>query len=588
MTHPLRLVALVTALLALPAMLPAQGLGVTAAIFRQFLVDYWDWRLADEPELATHIGVPTYDHRWRDWSMPARARARAARQEFLQRLVYIATGTLSSAERLSADLLMDDLRAELDAEPWLLMAQRVSPHDGAHNQVFDVVEQMPADTIEDYERILARIRALPGSVEQQIAWLHSQLEAGRAQPARIVDLVIEQLEAQRAMPADDSPLLAAFRRMPGGIDAADQQRLRRGAAAAYDEQFVPAWRALAAFFRETYRPAARPEVALSALPGGAEGYRALVRAYTGSPLTPEQIHQIGLEEVARIAREMARVAREAEFDGTPVAFEQSLARRDGMPLDGVDAILDYARDVRARLVPVLPRVVRLPRAGIDVRAAQAHRTAGGGLRYTAGTADGHRAAWFIIDASRPESRLAFRLEPLVLQAMAGHHAQVGRSREMEGAPAFRRAFDVPVFSNGWALYAESLGTEMGSVYRDPAARFGRLASERRHALALVVDTGIHALGWSRARAEQYLAERAPLDDASADVDWYIASPGEALTYKLGELKIRDERRRVERELGPWFDLHEFHEVVLRQGAVPLDVLEEQVTAYIRAARATVQ
>jgi uncharacterized protein (DUF885 family) len=192
-----------------------------------------------------------------------------------------------------------------------------------------------------------------------------------------------------------------------------------------------------------------------------------------------------------------------------------------------------------------------------------------------------------IDVSAPEARLAHRLDPLLLAAgVPGHHLQLGVARELTTVPAFRRTLDVPIFVNGWALYAGSLGTETGAVYRDAAGQFGRLASERRHALALVLDTGLHALGWSRTEAEAFLSRHAPGEPTTL-IDRIAASPAEALTWKLGELGIRAERRRVERELGPWFDPREFHEVVLRQGAVPLDVLEEQVTAYVAAARATV-
>jgi hypothetical protein len=226
----MRRAVLVTLLLAVPALLPAQGLGVTAAIFRQFLVDYWDWRLADEPELATHVGVDTYDHRWRDWSTAARTRAREARQEFLQRLVYIATGTLSTPERLSADLLMDELRAGLDAEPWLALVGRLSPARGAHHEVFDTIAQMPARDVDDYERLLARLRALPAWADQQIELLRRQLALGFAQPVDAVDAVIAQIEAQRGESADRTPLLAAFRAFPAAIpEAAQGPAARRGA-----------------------------------------------------------------------------------------------------------------------------------------------------------------------------------------------------------------------------------------------------------------------------------------------------------------------------------------------------------------------
>jgi uncharacterized protein (DUF885 family) len=236
----------------------------------------------------------------------------------------------------------------------------------------------------------------------------------------------------------------------------------------------------------------------------------------------------------------------------------------------------------------MPRLVgRLPRTVVQVQLGDPHGAGRGAVRYTAGTSDGRRPAVVTIDPAAPETRLVHRLEPWLLHAaLPGRHVQVGLAREQAALPAFRRALDVPVFSNGWALYAESLGSEVQAGSRDLAVQFGRLASERLFTLALIVDTGVHALGWSRDEANAFLRRHAP-EQAPGLVDRIAASPGELLTYKLGELGIRGERRRVERELGPWFDPREFHEVVLRQGAVPLDVLEEQVTAYVSAARATV-
>jgi uncharacterized protein (DUF885 family) len=583
----MRMAAFLVAVMAAPAVLTTQGLGVSAGALRQTFVDYWEWRLADEPELATQIGRSDYDDRWRDWSSAGRARTRTMRQEFLQRVLYIASGNLSPAERLSADLLAYDLRTELEAEPYLALVQRVSQQNGAHNQVFRVIDQMPARTVRDYENIIARLRALPEYVDQHIDLMREQFDGGLTQPAVIVDRIVEQVAAQRGTPAAESPLLAAFSRFSDDIPPADRERLHRQASAAYLERFVPAWTRYEAFLRDIYRPKARPQVGLTSLADGRRAYDVLVRTYTTTRMTPEDIHELGLREVARIEREMQRVAGEAGFDGPISEFERQLAARPDMRFSSQEEMLAYARDVLARVEPQMPRLfVRLPRAAVAVRPIPSDREAASASSYTAGTPDGARPAWFNMNTYRPQEQVKYRTEALVLhETLPGHHLQVGLARELTGVPEFRRALGITAFIEGWALYAESLGGDIGTVYREPATRFGQLASEQFRAVRLVVDTGMHALGWSRERALEYFTERVP-SQSVAEIDRYIAWPGQALAYKVGELRIRELRRRAERELRIWFDIRDFHDAILRHGPMPLDMLDEQIDAYIASARAS--
>ncbi len=579
----MRMAALLVAMAAMPTVLPAQGLGVSAGALRQTFVDYWEWRVADEPELATQLGRTDYNDRWRDWSSAGRARTRTMRQEFLQRVLYIASGNLSPAERLSADLLVHDLRAELDGEPYLALVQRVSQQNGAHNQVFRIIDQMPARTVQDYENIISRLRALPEYVDQHIDLMREQLAGGLVQPVVIVDRILEQLAAQRETSAGQSPLLSAFSRFPAEIAPGDRERLGREVAAAYTERFVPAWSRYEAFLRDTYRPRARPGLGLTSLMDGRRAYDVLVRTYTTTRMTPEEIHELGVKEVARLEREMQRVAREAGFDGPASEFERQLAARPDMRFSSQEEMLAYARDVLARVEPEMPRLFsRLPRAPVAVRPIPPDREAASASSYTAGTPDGTRSAWFNINTYRPQEQVKYRTEALVLhETLPGHHLQVGLARELTGVPEFRRALSITAFIEGWALYAESLGGDIGSVYREPATRFGQLASEQFRAVRLVVDTGIHALGWSRERALEYFTAHVP-SQSVAEIDRYIAWPGQALAYKVGELRIKELRRRAERELRTWFDVREFHDAVLRHGPLPLDMLDEQIDAYIAA------
>ncbi|HEY6508762.1 MAG TPA: DUF885 domain-containing protein, partial [Vicinamibacterales bacterium] len=301
---------------------------------------------------------------------------------------------------------------------------------------------------------------------------------------------------------------------------------------------------------------------------------------------PEEIHQLGLKEIQRIEGEMRAIAAEYGFAGSVAEFERDLAARPGMRFESEDEMLAYAESTLASLRPVLSKLFsRVPRAEVRVRPIPPDRAASTASSYTPGTADGSRPAYFNMNTYRPTEQVKYRTEALVLhETVPGHHLQVGLARELEGLPTFRTVFNATAFVEGWGLYAESLGAALGTVYRDPTTRFGRLASEQFRAVRLVVDTGIHARGWSRDQAREYFALHVPAQSL-AEVDRYIAQPGQALAYKVGELKIQELRRRAEQALGPRFDIRAFHEAVLRNGSLPLDLLEEQVSGYIDAARA---
>jgi uncharacterized protein (DUF885 family) len=566
---------------------PAPAVGVSSAGLRQTSDNYWQWRLADSPELATRVGRIEHNGRWRDVSKAARQRARAAREEFLQQVLYVGVGNLTAAEHLTVGLLEHELRTALEVEPYQELVESVSQSDGLHNQVFAVIDQMPARTVRDYENIIARLRALPLYIDQSIELLREQLASGLAQPPVVVNLMLDQVVAQASAPQDQSPLLAAFRAFPGDIGTTEQNRLRADARIAYTEHFVPSWKRLEAFLRETYlgvASQARSEPGLATAPYGERAYASLIRLYTTTRMPASEIHQLGLKEVARIEGEMSRIARESGFTGSVTEFERRLGGDPAMHFSTQEEMLQYARDVLARVEPQLPQLFRRsPQTRVGVRPIPADREASTASNYTAGTADGSRPAWFNMNTYRPRDQTKYTIEALVLhETVPGHHLQVGLAREIEGIPEFRRVFRSASFTEGWALYAESLGGELG-VYRDPANRFGQLASELFRAVRLVVDTGIHSMGWSRDRAREYFAGHVPAQSL-AEVDRYIARPGQALAYKLGELEIKRLRRKAEQALGSQFDIRDFHQAVLRNGPLPLDLLEPQVDAYITQAK----
>jgi prolyl oligopeptidase len=571
-----------------PAVLVAQGperfSGPSSQTLAQLTGDYWEWRLAVQPELATRVGRTEHNDHWRDLSKRARDRQRQDREEFLQKAMYLSPGNLNPTDLVTSLLMEHELRTQLEAQDYLTLVQLVSQSDGVHNEVFSVIDQMPSRTVKDYENIIARLRALPAHVDQATDLMREQLAAGLAQPAIVVDLTIDQVIAQSKPSAAESPLLAAFRRFPSEISTADQERLRTQARTAYELQFVSSWKKLETFLRDVYRTQARPQTALTSLSNGRTAYAVLIHAYTTTRMTAEEIHELGVQEVARIEKEMERLARAEGFTGPVTDFEKQLAARPGMRFSSQAEMIQYARDVLARLQPALPRLfLRVPKMKVDVRPIPADREASTASNYTAGTADGSRPAWFNMNTYRPHEQVKYRTEALVLhETVPGHHLQIGIARELQGLPEFRKVFTAAAFSEGWGLYAESLGSELG-VYADPTTKFGQLASEQFRAVRLVVDTGLHAMGWSRDRAREYFALHVPAQSL-AEVDRYIARPGQALAYKLGELKIKELRRRAEQAFGARFDVRQFHDVVLKSGTLPLDLLEEQVKAYVATAR----
>ena len=564
---------------------PAPAVGASMDSLRSLFGTYWEWKLATQPELATRVGRTEFNDRWRDLSKRARDVARERRREFQQELIYISTGNLTNADRLSAHVLQWELKNGLQMEAYTDLVSGVSQQSGLHTDVFSTIDQMPARTLRDYENIVARLNAVPVFIDQYIALLREQIAARRTQPQVVVDLVLEQVAAQRRMTAAETPLLAAFQQFPGEIRSADQKRLLSAATTAYEQKFVPSWTRLETFLRGTYRRSARTRIAVTSLPRGRALYDAAVRFHTTTSMTPEQIHRLGLNEVARIEREMEKVARADGFAGSVAEYEAHLGNRSGMRFSTQRELIDYARDILARVQPTLPRLFkRLPKMTVSIRPIPPDREASTASNYEAGTADGSRPAWFNMNTYRPQQQFKYDIEALVLhEAVPGHHLQTAIAREVENLPEFRRVFTTTAFGEGWALYAESLGFELGVVYRDPPSRFGQLANEQFRAVRLVVDTGMHVMGWSRERARTYFKMHVPAQSL-AEIDRYIAWPGQALAYKVGQLRIQELRQRAEKELGPRFDVRDFHDVVLRNGRLPLDLLDEQVTEYIKATR----
>ena len=550
----------------------------------RYFADAFAERLKDEPESATAVGRHDYDDRWTDWSRAGRATRHAHSEARLRGLNALSRDGLSGDEELSLRLMRYQLEQELAAEDIETHLLRVGQLFGLHTRVYLTLDRMPSRDAKDYQNLLARLHGVPAYVDQNISILEEATAKGLTQPKVVLDLEVEQLNRQLAQGPEESALLTAFRHFPAAMPAAEQAALRTAAVASYQAEFQPAWRRLRDYLDGPYRAKARAQVGLSTLAGGRDAYAVLVRKLTTTNLQPEEIHRIGLEEVARLEAAMQQAMQETGFKGSFAEFNAYLEQSPEQHFSSKDDMLAYCRDIAKQIEPELPNLFkRMPILIYGVRAIPADREQATASNAQAPTADGSTPGWFNLNTYQPEKQVRYDKQALVLhEAVPGHVFQGAVARSMTNLPEFRKYYGNSAYAEGWALYAESLGRDLG-IYKDPYSRYGQLASERFRAVRLVVDTGMHALGWSRERALEYFKLHAP-EASVAEIDRYISWPGQALSYKLGQLEIRRLRDQAEAALGPRFDVREFHDVVLRGGVLPLELLHEQVEQYIRTAR----
>jgi uncharacterized protein (DUF885 family) len=563
----------------LPAAVAAQTAHDT---IQKFFKDYFDNRLKEEPEFATFAGRYENAAKWNDSSKAGRERRRVSAEQTLRDLDKFKLETLPEEDQLSARLLRYYLKSELEAMDLQTYLLNVGQMTGAHNRIYQVIDRMPARTARDYQNFLGRLHGVPAYVDQDIAIMNEAIERGIVQPKIVVDLVIKQLTAQAAQDQNATPLLLAFRKFPSNFPDEQKNKLREEAVNSYEHEFLPAWQKLLEYMKTTYALKERPAVSLSSLKGGKEYYAILVRRLTTTNATPDEIHRTGEAEVARLEAEMLALARETGFNGTLPEFEKKLDAMPEQHFQSKDDMLVYCRNIAKIIEPELPNQFRhIPLLLYGVRAIPEDREQASASNAQSPAPDGSVPGWFNLNTYQPEKQYKYDKESLVLhEAVPGHIFQTSLARSQQGLPEFRRFYENSAYLEGWALYSESLGAQLG-VYRDPYSRFGRLASERFRAVRLVVDTGIHEMGWTRAQAVEYFQTHAP-QESLAEVDRYISWPAQALAYKMGQLEILKLRKEAEQKLGSKFDIRDFHDVILRDGVLPLELLEEQGQKYANA------
>lgn len=576
----LPLIALLTCLLLLPISSRAQS---NSEKLQKFFADSFEEQLKDSPESATSIGRHDYDDRWTDFSTQGRTHKREHLQKELDLLKTIPLDNVSEQDRLSVRLFQYDTVQQLEAEDVETHLLRISQVYGLHNRIYLTIDRMPAHNVHEYENIIARLHGIPAYVDQNIAILNESLERGLVQPRNVVDLTEKQIAAQIAQDASKTALLAAFRKFPSNISEQEQKRLLTSATTAYEKEFLPSWKKLHDFIAGPYAAKARPSVGLGGIPNGQDYYAILVRRYTTTSFTPAQIHKIGEDELKRIEGEMIAITRETGFNGTLPEFEAKMNAMPEQHFQSKEEMLVYCRNIAKLVEPELPNQFRhIPIMLYGVRAIPEDREAATPTNAQSPSPDGSTPGWFNLNTYQPEKQMKSNKESLVLhEAVPGHVFQGSVAHAITGIPEFRKFYGNSAYAEGWALYVESLGKQLG-LYNDPYSRYGQLSSERFRAVRLVVDTGIHSMGWTREQAVEYFHAHVP-DQSLAEIDRYIAWPGQALSYKMGQLKIMELRREAEKKLGSKFDVRDFHDVILRNGALPLDLLEEQGQKYIASA-----
>jgi uncharacterized protein (DUF885 family) len=549
----------------------------------------WQWRLQNQPEFATSVGDHRYDALLADSSLAGANKAVEHERRMLELARQLERDQLDGQERLSWDLFVAAKERRLATAAFVPFdPQPISAQDGFQFRLPQLVAQMPFVTEEDYRNYLERINALPRYIDGMIEQMREGMRTGWVAPKAIMAAVPAQLKTMREH-LGDGTLSAPLRRLPATVAPEARERLAADGAAAV-QALAPALQKLEDFVRTEYLPAARPMIAASSLPGGPPWYAMLVKNATTTRLTPAEIHALGLKEVARIREEMATVVRRTGFRGNLAQFF-AFARSDPrLFYRDPEALLNRYRRTVARANAHLAQLFGVvPPDELAVKPVQAAGAdSQGAAYYEAGTPE--RMAALVVNTSRINTRPMWEIETLALhEGVPGHHLQVARAQAIPELPAFRRYGWYAAFGEGWALYAEGLGGELG-FFRDPFSDFGRLADELLRAARLVVDTGIHAQGWPRQQALDYLNANTanPPSDNEVEVDRYIAQPGQALGYKIGQLRILALRRKAETALGERFDERAFHDAVLENGALPLDLLEQQIERWIAARGAPVQ
>jgi uncharacterized protein (DUF885 family) len=552
--------------------------------FSALLNEAWEWQLAQNPTMASQLGNRRYNDQWQDNSLGAIERRHKETREFLNRAYAIDRAALSESDQLNHELFRRGLQDSIDLAAFNDHLIPFSQRGGVQN-LENTTSNLRFSTTQDYDDWLARMGKVDDVIEETIALAEKGRKSGYMSPKVLMQRIPEQMAAQLVDDAEASPFFKIFEEFPDTIPAADQTRLKATARSTINETIFPAYRKLARYFSETYLPASRESIGLSELPDGKKWYETQARRFTTTRMTPDEIHRLGLSEVKRLRDDMQVIIDGLDFGGSFQDFLVFL-RTDPQfyfdnPEDLYESYLATSKRIDPELVTQFGKLPRMPYGVKPIPDSIAPDTTT--AYYSRPAADGSRAGTYWVNLYKPEVRPKYEIEVLTVhEAMPGHHLQISLQQELGDIPNFRRYAGFTAFVEGWGLYSESLGYDLG-LYKDPYSEFGALTYEMWRAVRLVVDTGIHYKGWTRQQAIDFFKDNAAKTelDIVNEIDRYISMPGQALAYKIGQLKIKSLRQNAEIALGNEFDVRAFHDELLGGGALPLDILQQRMDAWLQ-------
>jgi uncharacterized protein (DUF885 family) len=549
------------------------------------LAEQWEYVLKTSPEFASLLGDKRYNDQVSDFSQKAIDDDLVKTREFLTRFEAIDTSGFPEQEALNKTLMVRDLKQQLDNAHFKNWQMPVNQISGIHLQAPQLAAYLPFTSVKDYEDYITRMKKFPVLIDQHIIQMRKGMSEGLMPPRFLLEKVVTQAEGIGNQAPDKSPFAQALKKFPKEISEADQKRLSDGLLAVIRDQVNPSYLKFAKFVKDEYAPKGRMEPGIWSLPDGAARYAAAVKNSTTTNLTPEEIHQIGLREVARIEKEMMEIATRLGFKDLK-SLNESIEKDPKLHPQSREQILDIYRKYVDGMRREMPKLFgRLPKANVEVKQTEAFREAdASGAEYNQGTPDGSRPGYIMVNTSNPTSRKTITMESTAYhEGIPGHHLQISIQQELPTLPPFRQQGGNTAFVEGWALYSERLGKEVG-FYKDPYSDYGRLQDEMLRAIRLVVDTGFHYKRWTRDQVVQFFHDHSATDEVEvqSETNRYISWPAQALGYKIGQLKILELRERSKRELGDRFDIRQFHDEILGAGSLPMDVLEARINNWIAA------
>ena len=581
----LRIVAVLLAVAstALAADPSAANLDKRRKALADVIEEQWQYTLKTSPEFASILGDKRYNDQSSDLSAAEQKREAAQNRIFLRRLNAIDTTGFSDQEKLNKVLLLHNLRDSVANYEGRDYEMPVNQMGGFHLQAAQLPAMLSFTTARDYDDYITRMRNFPRQADQMIAVMRAGMRDRLMPPKFLLTKVADQAAGLVAAPAEQSPFALPLQNFPASIGEADRARIRTAYLDAIDHAVFPAYRKFAAFVRDEYAPAGRTHEGIWSLPDGAARYARAVRESTTTAMTPQQVHEIGLREVKRIEGEMLAIARKLGFQDLK-SFNKSVQDNPDLRAKSPDDILRIYRGYIDQMYAKLPELFgRLPKAKVEVVPVEPFREKeAASANYESPAPDGSRPGRVYVDTyDAPSRKIIFMESTAYHEGVPGHHMQVAIAQELPNMPEFRRQGNYNAFAEGWALYSERLGKEVG-FYQNPYVDYGRLNDEMLRAIRLVVDTGLHAKHWTRDQVVQFFHDHSATDEVEvqSETDRYIVWPGQALGYKIGQLKILELRERAKRELGDRFDIRAFHDEVLGAGALPLDVLEQRINDWI--------